>query len=356
MSVASGLDEELRPAAARDATSGGWRSIASMREFGLVLIILALCVVMSFASPYFLSWGNFRAMLMSFSIEGIVVVGMTVLLIVGAIDLSVGSVVCFAMVVAGTAFLAGIDPWTASLAGIAATAMVGVGMASFVTAVGLHSFIVSLAFMVIVRGLCLAITGGTPLSLFSLPPGFKFIGQGTVPLDLRFLGFPQVYDVPVVILIFLAVVVVFDLLLRKATVFRKVFYTGSNEKAAQYSGIRTSRVKFFCIVLCSSLSGVAGVLYMARFGAAPPTFGVGMELNIIAAAVIGGASLKGGSGTILGAILGIALLSVVSSSLTLLDVPPVWQDVIRGVILLAAVTIDHLLHTRKRARGAVRAG
>lgn len=313
------------------------RSIGNMRELGLVLIILALCVVMSFASPYFLTWTNLRAMTMSFAVEGIVVVGMTVLLIVGAIDLSVGSVVCFAMVIGGWLFLAGIDPWLASAMAILACSAIGAAMALAVTRIGLHSFIVSLAFMVIVRGLCLAITGGTPLSLFSLPPGFKFIGQGSV------------YGVPVVILIFLIVVVTFDLLLRKATLFRRVFYTGSNERAAAYSGIRTARVKFFCIVLCSTLAGVAGVIYMARFGAATPTFGVGMELNIIAAAVIGGASLNGGSGTILGAILGMALLSVVSSSLILLDVSPYWQDTIRGLILFAAVAFDHLLHKRKQA-------
>ncbi len=317
-----------------------WGSLGNMRELGLLLIIVTLCVAMSFASPYFLTWNNFRAMLMSFSVEGIVVVGMTILLIVGAIDLSVGSVVCFAMVVSGYLFLAGLDPWSASLAGILASSVVGMLMALCVTRIGLHSFIVSLAFMVIVRGLCLAITGGTPLSLFSLPPSFKFIGQGNI------------YGLPVVIIIFALVVAIFDFLLRKATVFRKVFYTGSNEKAAAYSGIRIDRVKFWCIVLCSTLSGVAGVIYMARFGAATPTFGVGMELNIIAAAVIGGASLKGGSGTVLGAILGMALLSVVSSSLILLDVSVYWQDAIRGLILLAAVAIDHVLHNRKLARGA----
>lgn len=315
-----------------------WRAFGNMRELGLILIILALCIAMSFASPYFLTWNNFRAMLMSFSVEGIVVVGMTILLIVGAIDLSVGSVVCFSMVVGGYLFLAGFDPWTASLAGVLASAIVGMLMALCVTRIGLHSFIVSLAFMVIVRGLCLAITGGTPLSLFSLPPSFKFIGQGNI------------WGLPVVIIIFVVVVAAFDFLLRKATVFRRVFYTGSNEKAAEYSGIRTDRVKFWCLVLCSTLAGVAGVIYMARFGAATPTFGVGMELNIIAASVIGGASLKGGSGTILGAILGMALLSVVSSSLILLDVSAYWQDAIRGFILLAAVAIDHMLHNRKRIR------
>ena len=102
-----------------------------------------------------------------------------------------------------------------------------------------------------------------------------------------------------------------------------------------------------CATICGTLSGVAGVVYMARFGAATPQFGVGMELSVIAAAVIGGASLNGGAGTIAGAVLGAALLSLVTSSLILLNVPPYWQDIIRGGILLVAVTADHLLNTRK---------
>jgi ribose transport system permease protein len=328
------MDAEIKASA---PTLGGrnWLRLGSMREAGLIVIIVALCIAMTFASPHFLTWGNFRAMLMSFSIEGIVVVGMTILLIVGGIDLSVGSVVCFSMVVSGALFLMGLDPWTASLVGIGASALIGAAMGFFVTVIGLNHFITSLAAMVIVRGLCLVITKGTPLSLFTLPPGFKAIGQGSFG------------NVPYVIIIFVVVVAIFDFLLRRATAFRKVFYTGSNEKAAQFSGIKTKQVKFWVTVLCSTLAGFAGVIYMSRFGAATPTFGAGMELNIIAAAVIGGASLNGGSGTIFGAILGMALLSVVTSSLILLDVSVYWQDMIKGCILLAAVSIDHFLHRKK---------
>jgi ribose transport system permease protein len=143
------------------------------------------------------------------------------------------------------------------------------------------------------------------------------------------------------------VVIAADFMLRRTTMFRKVFYTGSNEKAAAYSGIRTKKVVFLTTTLCSALCGFAGIIYMARFGSAQPTFGLGMELNVIAAAVIGGASLNGGSGSIFGAILGTVLLSVVSSSLALLDVSVYWQDIIRGSILLAAVTIDHFLNKKR---------
>jgi len=306
-----------------------------VRETGLILIILALFIAMSFASPYFLTWNNMRAMAMAFAVEGIVVVGMTILLISGGIDLSVGSVTALAMVIAGLLFLSGVDPWIASAIAIAACTAIGAGMGFVVTRVGLHHFIVSLGVMVIARGLCLLGTGGRPLGLYTLPAEFKFIGQGMIG------------PIPLVIVIFVVVVIAFDFLLRRTTMFRKVFYTGSNEKAAAYSGIRTKRVVFLTTTLCSALCGFAGVIYMARFGSAQPTFGIGMELNVIAAAVIGGASLSGGTGTIFGAILGTILLSVVSSSLALLDVSVYWQDIIRGSILLTAVTIDHYLNKRR---------
>ncbi len=327
---------ELPGNGAGSSTPLGWiKRLFRARETGLIAIILLLFVVMSFASPYFLTWVNMRAMVMAFAVEGIVVVGMTILLISGGIDLSVGSVVALAMVIAGWLFLKGVDPWLASGISIAACAGIGALMGFFVTRVGLHHFIVSLGFMVIARGICLLATQGRPLGLFTLPPEFKFIGQGSIGV------------IPVVIIIFLVVVIAFDLMLRKTTVFRKVFYTGSNERAAAYSGIRTKKVVFMTTMLCSTLCGVAGIIYMARFGSAQPTFGLGMELNVIAAAVIGGASLSGGTGSIFGAILGAVLLSVVSSSLALLDVSVYWQDIIRGSILLVAVSFDHYFNRRR---------
>lgn len=326
---------EIAAPAPAEPTASTLHKLLRMRETGLIAIILVMFVIMSFASPYFLTWVNMRAMVMAFAVEGIVVVGMTILLISGGIDLSVGSVTALSMVIAGWLFLQGIDPWVASAIAIAACTAIGAFMGFFVTRVGLHHFIVSLAIMVIARGACLLGTGGRPLGLYTLPPEFKFIGQGTIG------------PIPLVIIIFLVVVLVFDFMLRRTTVFRKVFYTGSNEKAAAYSGIRTKKVIFLTTTLCSALAGFAGIIYMARFGSAQPTFGLGMELNVIAAAVIGGASLTGGSGTIFGAILGVVLLSVVSSSLALLDVSVYWQDIIRGSILLAAVSVDHYLHKKR---------
>ena len=309
--------------------------LKSFREGTLFLIIVFVCVVMSFASPYFLTWQNIKAMLMSFSTEGIVVVGMTIMLVVGGIDLSVGSVMCLAMVVAGKLFLLGMNPWLASLIAIAVSGLIGAIMALFVTKLGLSYFITTLAFMGIARGACFVITQGTPLSLFTLPKEFKFVGQGTV------------YGLPFVIVIFLIIVIISDYLTRRSTVMRKVFYTGSNEKAAIFSGIKTSKIKIGVAVLCSSLTGLAGILFMSKFGAATPGFGIGLELTAISAAVIGGASLTGGVGTVFGSILGIALLAIVTSSMILLDVSVYWQDLIKGGILLFAVSLDHIRSAKK---------
>ncbi len=307
------------------------RKLQSFREGTLILIILFVGVVMSFASPYFLTWPNIRAILLSFSTEGIVAVGMTIMLVGGGIDLSVGSVMCLAMVVAGKLFLLGVNPWLASLIALAVCSLIGAAIGLFVTRVGLSHFITSLGIMIVARGACYVITEGTPLSLYTLPKSFKFIGQGKIFGEL-----------PFVIVIFFVIVLISDYFLRHSTVMRKVFYTGSNEKAAIYSGINVNRVKIGVAMLCCTLTGLAGIVFMAKFGAATANFGAGLELTAIAAAVIGGASLTGGEGTVLGTILGTALVWIIISSMTLLDVSVYWQDLIRGCILLIAVSLDHL--------------
>ena len=309
-------------------------ALMRMRETGLILVILVLFIVMSFASPYFLTWENMRAMAMAFAVEGIVVVGMTILLISGGIDLSVGSVDALAMVIAGLLFLEGMDPWLASAIAILACAGIGAAMGFFVTRVGLHHFIVSLAFMVIARGAVPARSPAAgPLGLYTLPPEFKFIGQGSIGV------------IPVVIVIFVVVVVAVRLHAAPHDRVPQGLLHRQQREGGRLFRHPHQAVIFLTTMLCSTLCGVAGIIYMARFGSAQPTFGIGMELNVIAAAVIGGASLSGGSGTIFGAILGAILLSVVSSSLALLDVSVYWQDIIRGSILLAAVAVRPLPST-----------
>ena len=316
------------------------KRLLRVRETGLIAIIVVLCVVMSFASPYFLTWTNLRAMTLVFAVEGIVVIGMTILLIAGGTDLSVGSVTALAMVIAGWLFsersrpLDRADNLDRSVHrdgrrdGVLRHESRPAPLHRLAGGDGHRPRRLAPACWepVVVR------RGSTPL-----PPEFKFIGQGSVG------------PIPVIIIVFIVFVVAFDFLVRRTTMFRRVFYTGSNEKAAAYSGIRTKKVIVLTTTLCSALCGVAGIIFMSRFGSAQPTFEIGMELNAIAAAVIGDASLSGGTGSIFGAILGAILLSVVSGSLTLLDVSVYWQDIIRGSILLAAVSFDHYFSKRRTA-------
>lgn len=309
--------------------------IKNFKELNLIIIILVIGVIMSFASPYFLAWDNFETVLLSFTTTGLLVIGMTVMLIVGGIDISVGYTMCAAMCISGALFLKGWNPWLASLVGLAATSVVGFLNGFFVTKVKLGYLITTLAMQCILRGVCLIITKGTPLSLYDLPENFKFMGVG------------KIVGIPFVIILFFVLVVICDFLIRRSTLIRKVFYVGSNEKAAMFSGINVDKVKIFVAVLCSSLAGLAGIIYMARFTSATPTFGQGYEMTAISAAVIGGASLTGGKGTVLGAVLGITLLQLVTSSLTLLNINPYWQTFITGMILLAAITLDSLSEMRK---------
>ena len=312
--------------------------LKNFKELNLIIIIFAMCVIMSFASPYFLTWDNIEAVLLSFTTNGIVVIGMTVMLIVGGIDVSVGYTMCLAMCISGALFLEGWNPWLASLVGLATTSVVGLLIGFFVTKLKLSHLITTLSMLGILRGVCLIITKGTPLSLYELPDSFKFMGVG------------KIVGIPFVILLFFVFVILCDFLIRRSTLIRSVFYVGSNEKAAMFSGINVDKVKIAVAVLCSTLAGLAGIIYMARFTSATPTFGQGLEMTAISAAVIGGASLTGGKGTVLGAVLGITLLQLVTSSMILLNINPYWQTFIIGMILLAAISLDSLGQMRKAKR------
>jgi ribose transport system permease protein len=312
------------------------RALNNFPEINLIFIIAVIWIVLSFASKNWNTWGNIRAIMMSFSIEGIVVIAMTIMLIVGGFDLSVGSVMALTMIISGQLFLMGVNPWIASIIAIIAAACIGAVIGFFVTKIGLNFLITTLAIMVVARGACYVLTKGTPLSLFELPASFKFIGQG------------RISGIPFVVIVFFIIVIFGDFMLRKSSVLRKVIYTGSNERAAILSGINTSRVKFVVCILTSAIAGFAGILYMAKFGGATAQFGTGLEITAISAAIIGGASLSGGKGTVLGAVLGIAFLQIITGAMVMLSVSVYWQDFIRGLILLLAVTLDHIRQSRRR--------
>jgi len=330
------IDKNANKTTRKNIFGSAGSALNNFPEINLILIVAVVWIVLSFLSKNWNTWGNIRAILMSFSIEGIVVIAMTIMLIVGGFDLSVGSVMALTMIIAGKFFLIGINPWIAGIIAIIIAGCIGAVIGFFVTKVGLNFLITTLAIMVVARGACYVITKGTPLSLFELPASFKFIGQG------------RISGLPFVIILFVIIAIFSDFMLRKSSVLRKVIYTGSNERAAILSGIITSRVKFVVCILTSTLAGFAGILYMAKFGGATAQFGNGLEITAISAAIIGGASLSGGKGTVLGAVLGIAFLQIITGAMVMLNVSVYWQDFIRGLILLLAVTLDHIRQTRRR--------
>jgi len=267
--------------------------------------------------------------------DGIIAVGMTVALVSGGFDLSVGSVMGLSGVTAGALYLAGVNIWAACAIALMIGLVCGLINGYFIGKVGLNPLITTLGMMGIARGAAYVVTQGSPISLFGVPKSFEFIGSG------------RMAGIPVIVIFFIIIAAIGDFLMRRSEPMRKVFYTGSNEKAALLSGINTGNVKMGVYLLTALLAACAGILSLARFTVATPTAGIGAELRVISAAVIGGASLSGGEGTILGAVLGVILLNIINNGLILMNVSVYWQDLIGGAILLVAVTVDLLTHRKK---------
>lgn len=317
------------------------RNIQSFREGTTILVILGLGVIMSILSPYFLTGDNFKTMFMSFAINGFIVIAMTLVLITGGIDLGVGAVMALVGIVVGSLFLEfHMNIWLASFIGLALGLIIGIVNGLFITRIGLSPFITTLGMSQVIYGVAAVVSQGMPLPLQTVPDLFKFMGRGSIGNT----------GIPFVIVLFLVVACIFDFLSRRSTVFRKIYYVGSSEKSARFSGIDVSKVRMGVYMLSGVLSAFAGILSIARFNTATNTMGMTVNMDAISAAVIGGASLNGGEGTIFGAALGIALLALIQTSLNLMDVGPYWQSLVTGLVLLISVSLDFLSHRKRRER------
>jgi ribose transport system permease protein len=309
------------------------RQIAAARESALVVVLLIMGTAMTVASPVFLDMGNLEAILVALSVEGTIAVGMMILLISGGFDLSVGSVVGFTGVVTGLSLQAGMPVAPAILTGLIAALAVGLLNGLLVAKMEINPFITTLGMSIAIRGLLLVLAHGR--AVLNLPPAFTVIGQGSL------------FGLQIPILVMLAIVIIGDILMRNWRFFRQNYYIGGNEKAAGLSGINVDFVKIanYCVV--AVLAGVAGILTTARFGTSSVTFGTGVELRVITATIIGGASLSGGEGSVFGAFLGALFMGVLANALNLLGVDAYWQNLITGLILILAVLFDVLNERRK---------
>jgi ribose transport system permease protein len=300
------------------------------REVAILLSVIVAFSVLSLSSPQFLTVSNLVAVALGLSFDAIVVVGMTALLVSGGFDLSVGSVVSLSGAV--TAMLihkAGVAIPFAVIVGLAVGTSIGVANGVLIALVRVNPLITTLATMGLARGAALVLTSGDTTA--SLPSAFTWIGQG------KLLGLQGPFW------LMLVVVILGEFLLRCTTFFRRAYYIGSNERAARLAGINVDLTKICLYALTSFLAALSAVVLIARFGAAPVSIGQGMELRVISAAVIGGASLSGGQGSVVGSFLGIALLALISNGLNLTGVSVYWQQLISGGVLLLAVVMDRYL-------------
>ena len=332
-----GAPEDGAKGAAKAASRGSFlQSVRAVRSGPLILVILAMVGAFWIISPFFGTAENLSTTALGFAINGIVVIGMVLTLISGGVDLSVGSVLAVVGIVAARFIEGGAGPALSVLAGIATGLLCGLINGLLIGKVGLNPLITTLGMMGIARGASYVITQGTSISLYGkLSPALSYVGSGGV------LG------VPVIVIIFVLVVVVSDVLFRRSGAARKVFYLGSNEKAAVLSGLNTGRLKIGVYLFSGLLSALAGILMISRFKVATPLAGNGLELTAISAAVIGGASLNGGEGSAVGSALGILMLALIRNILVLQNVSVYWQDLVAGIILIGAVLIDHMSHQRR---------
>lgn len=306
------------------------------RTYSLTMTILLVGIGAAVAFPQtFPTFGNWSQLLLNLSIDTIVAVGMMVLLVSGVFDLSVGSVVAFA---GGLAAYGMINfGWPVPLAigtTLAAAGLIGATNGYLIAYQGVNPMIQTLAMMGIVRGGALLVSGA---GIQNLPYWFNAISQS------RLLG------VQMPVWYMLLTVGAFAFLMHRTVFFRRYYYIGGNERAADLSGIRVRRMKLYGFVLTSLLAGVAGLLLTSRLGTALPTAGRGLELRVITAVILGGASLSGGHGKIVGALLGAVFMGLVSNVMVLARVSGYWQEIILGLILITAVWTDMALQKRIRS-------
>lgn len=286
---------------------------------GLVL----LCAAMSFLSDDFLTVDNFSNVLRQISVNAIIAVGMTMVILTGGIDLSVGSVMALSMTAAAGAMLAGCPPALAVAIALGTGLICGAVNGVLVAYVGLPSIIVTLAMMEIPRGAALLYTKGYPLS--GLPDAFEFLGRG------------HLFGIETPTLIMFGVFIAAYLLLNHFPAGQYIYGIGGNEEAVRLSGVRVPRYKMLVYCLSGLTAAISGVVLSSRLMSGQPTAGVGYELNAIAAVVLGGTSIMGGRGHIAGTLIGAMILGVLNNGLNLMDVSPYMQRVLKGAIIILGI-------------------
>jgi ribose transport system permease protein len=312
-------------------TQGAWQKILAFAS------LIALMAVFSIASDNFLQPDNLIGILQATAVNGVLAVATTFVIITGGIDLSIGTLMTFCAVIAGV-FLTywGLPMPVGILAAIAAGALCGSVSGTLIAKMKIPPFIATLGMMLLLKGLALVISGTRPI-YFNDTPNFPMISQESlIAAILPFLPIPNG------VLILFVVAVASSLVLTRTALGRYTFALGSNEEAVRLSGVNTDFWKIIVYTVSGGICGIAGLIIASRLNSAQPALGQGYELDAIAAVVIGGTSLSGGRGTILGTIIGALIISVLTNGLRILSVAQEWQTVVTGVIIILAVYADIL--------------
>lgn len=307
---------------------------AASRQLGTFLGLVGLCVALSLLTPHFLSVSNLLNVMEQTTINAVIALGMTVVILTAGIDLSVGSLVALAGVVLASALQSGAPMPVAAAAGVLVGAACGLVNGGLVTLGRLPPFIATLGMMSVARGAALVYTEGRPISGFDA--GFRVLSTG------------RAFGIPLPVLLTIVVYVAGHLLLTRTRFGRYVYAIGGNEEATRLSGVPVRFHKAMVYVLSGAASGLAAVLLTARLNSAQPIAGIMYELDAIAATVIGGTSLMGGSGTLLGTLIGALIMGVLRNGLNLLGVSSFLQQIVIGAVIIVAVLVDTTLKAEKK--------
>jgi rhamnose transport system permease protein len=315
----------------------------SFRELGLLVFIVILCAIFQLRNHNFLTFSNIRDLLANTAILSILSVGMMMVLLTAGIDLSIGATVALSGMVSALTVFAhpSISPLLSLLEGMAVGAVCGALIGVLIARFNVLPIIATLGFMNIIRGVTYLVSKGAWVSSYQMSDGFKKLATGTI------LGVSNLIVIAVVI--YLA----FYYFINHMKTGRQIYAVGSNPAAADISGIPRRRIIFLVYVIMGVLAGLGGVLWVAKFASAQGDTAVGYELSVIAAVVLGGVSISGGSGKVSGLILGTILLGILNNALPLINVSPFWQQAIQGVVILAAV-LTNVLVKRNNQRFALR--
>lgn len=302
--------------------------------------LIAMVLVFTFSSDNFFRFDNIIGILLSTAVIGVLALGSTFVIITGGIDLAVGTVMTFSSVMTGVIITFwGLPIPFGIIGGVLTGALCGTISGLAVAKMKIPPFIATLAMMMITKGLSLVISGAKPI-YFNDTPAFAKISMGSITNSI--IG----VEIPNAVLIFFGLAIVAGLILAKTIIGRYNFALGSNEEATRLSGVNVNFWKITIYTITGAFSGIAGILMASRLNSAQPALGSGYELEAIAAVVIGGTSLSGGQGTIVGTVIGALIMSVLINGLRILSIPQEWQTVIIGLVVIGAVYAD-ILRRRK---------